>query len=67
MRPVFWREVDDWVETPILAGSRLEPEKRVTGPVVIEYPHTTVVARPVQTLWAESSGNVVLDLDSSQQ
>jgi N-methylhydantoinase A len=61
-REVYWRELGDWVATPVLAGARLEPGRRVAGPVVVEYPHTTVVARPGQTLWAEPNGNVVLDV-----
>jgi N-methylhydantoinase A len=61
-RPVFWRELGDWSETPIFAGPRLEPESRLDGPAIIEYPHTTLVARPGQSLWVEASGNVVLDL-----
>jgi N-methylhydantoinase A len=61
-RQVYWRELGDWVETPILAGARLEPRTRIAGPVVLEYPHTTVVARPGQALWAEPNGNVILDV-----
>jgi N-methylhydantoinase A len=62
VRNVYWREVGDWVETPIVSGARLEPRKTVAGPVVVEYPHTTVVARPGQSLWAEPNGNVILDV-----
>jgi N-methylhydantoinase A len=60
IREVYWRELGDWVQTPILAGARIEPGKRITGPVIVEYPHTTLVARPGQSLWAEPNGSVVL-------
>jgi N-methylhydantoinase A len=62
VRDVYWREIGDWVPTPILAGWRLEPHRRIDGPVVVEYPHTTLVARPGQSLWTEPNGNVVLDV-----
>jgi len=62
VRPVYWRELGGWFETPIVSGARLEPRKPVAGPVVVEYPHTTVVGRPGQTLWLEPNGNVVLDV-----
>jgi N-methylhydantoinase A len=61
-REVYWRELGDWIPTTLLAGARLAPLRRVKGPVVVEYPHTTLVARPGQSLWAEPNGNVVLDV-----
>jgi N-methylhydantoinase A len=62
VRDVFWRELGTWAETPILAGPDLRPGARIDGPAVIEYPHTTLVARPGQALCVEPSGNVVLEL-----
>jgi N-methylhydantoinase A len=61
-RQVYWRELGTWVETPTLAGARVESHKRMSGPVILEYPHTTLVARPGQSVWAEPNGNVVLDV-----
>jgi N-methylhydantoinase A len=62
-REVYWRELGSWVDTPVLAGAHLESGKRITGPVIVEYPHTTVVARPGQSLWTEPNGNIILDAE----
>jgi N-methylhydantoinase A len=61
-RDVYWRELGAWVQTPIRAGARLEPDESLVGPVIVEYPHTTLVARPGQSLRAEANGNVILDV-----
>jgi N-methylhydantoinase A len=65
-RPVFFREVDDWVDTPIVPGGALVVDEVHPGPVIVEYPHTTVVARPGQRLWADRHGIVVLDTNGGQ-
>jgi N-methylhydantoinase A len=62
-RPVFWRELDAWVDTPVLEQGDLVCDRVMEGPVVVEYPHTTVVARPGQRLWLETTGNLILDLE----
>ena len=33
------------------------------GPVILEFPHTTIVARPGQALEADAFGNLVLRLE----
>jgi N-methylhydantoinase A len=60
-RKVFWREYDDWRETPVYLGASLVPGQILTGPAIVEYSHTTIVARPEQRLWLEPTGNVILD------
>ncbi len=60
-RPVFWGELGTWIDTPILSGGSLVANELVDGPVIVEYPHTTVVARPGQRLGADRRGNVVLE------
>jgi N-methylhydantoinase A len=66
-RPVFWRELDSWVDTPILTEHDLKVEEPMDGPAVVEYPHTTVVTRPGQRLWTEASGTLVLELERRPQ
>jgi N-methylhydantoinase A len=36
----------DWHQVEILAGERLVPGSAIAGPVVVEYPESTVVVRP---------------------
>jgi N-methylhydantoinase A len=60
-RRVFWREFDDWRETLVLSGTELVQGEVMMGPLIVEYPHTTIVARPGQRLWLEPTGNVILD------
>ena len=60
-RRVFWGELDTWIDTPILTGDLLVPGRVVNGPVILEYPGTTMVARPGQALWLDTHGNVVLE------
>jgi N-methylhydantoinase A len=61
-RSVFWREIGTWVDTPVLAGAKLIPGTRIEGPALIEYSHTTLVARPDQHLTMEPNGNLILGL-----
>jgi N-methylhydantoinase A len=62
MRRVFWRELDDWADTPILHGQSLRVDESIDGPAIVEYAHTTVVARPEQRLRMERFGNLILEL-----
>jgi N-methylhydantoinase A len=62
-RPVYWRELSDRVVTPIYWGPMLGPGVRLPGPVVVEYPHTTVAVRPGQALHLDDFGNIVLTLE----
>jgi N-methylhydantoinase A len=36
----------DWNQVAILVGERLAPGSTTAGPVVVEYPESTVVVRP---------------------
>ena len=50
-RPVYWRELGERTETPVYWGPR--PRRRgaiVGGPAIVEYPHTTIAARPGQSV-----------------
>jgi N-methylhydantoinase A len=61
-RAVYWRELGGPVETPIHRGAGLAPGDRITGPAVVEYPHTTIAVRPQQSLRVDGFGNLVLRL-----
>ncbi len=60
-RPVYWREANGWVDTPIYES--LAPgEGVVQGPAVIELPDTTVAVRPNQTVECDQYGNLTIHL-----
>lgn len=42
-RPVYFKELGGFVETPCYDAGRLRPGNIITGPAVIEHPQTTVV------------------------
>ncbi|MCE2392389.1 MAG: hydantoinase/oxoprolinase family protein [Proteobacteria bacterium] len=62
-RPVFWKEYDDSLETPIFHGPELGARERIAGPAIVEYPSTTVAVRPGQSLSVHPAGHLVLDLE----
>jgi N-methylhydantoinase A len=59
-RNVFWRELGTTVETDIYEGASLGTADEIFGPAVIEYPDTTIVVRPEQTLTKDDAGNLIL-------
>jgi len=61
VRPVFWREIDDWQDTAVWQGDDLPLEALLQGPAIVEYPHTTLVVRPGQQFRRDRQGNVVLE------
>jgi len=61
-RPVFWREFDAWRETPVWRGDELPEGRAIEGPAIVEYSHTTVVARPGQRMWRDKTGSIILDV-----
>ena len=62
-RPVYWRETGESIPTPIFDGFAPSTDAAsVSGPAIIEYPHTTVVVRPGQQLRSDRYGNLVLTL-----
>ena len=60
-RLVYWRETAERTATPVYAGLR-HSETSVCGPALVEYPNTTIVVRPGQSLRADQHGNLVLSL-----
>ena len=45
-RRVYWWEAEDFSKTPVLDGDRLALGQEVSGPAIIELPHTTMPVRP---------------------
>ena len=60
-RLVYWREVAERIATPVYAGL-CHKETSIGGPALVEYPNTTIVVRPGQTLRVDQYGNLVLGL-----
>ena len=50
MRPVYFEEPKEYVETAIYDGSRIRPGHVITGPAIVEEPETTIVICPGQEL-----------------
>ena len=61
VRPVFWRELDDWRDTAVWQGDDLPTGVEIEGPGIVEYPHTTLVVRPDQKFYRDPQGNIVLE------
>ena len=66
-RGVYWRELGGRVETPIFTGDEMTPGATLSGPAVVEYPHTTIAVRPDQRLRSDGFGNLVLRFDGAGQ
>ena len=60
-RPVFWPGQYEWIDTEVHQGVPLLGT-RVTGPAVIQLPHTTISVAPGQFLETDKDGNAVLFL-----
>jgi N-methylhydantoinase A len=61
-RSVYWRELGGRVDTPIHCDGLPKVGTRLEGPVILQSSHTTIVARPGQTLEADEFGNLLLRL-----
>lgn len=61
-RAVFWPSAMDWLETDIWRGAMLRARDTLTGPALVELPHTTVAVAPGQCLEVDPMGNYVIEL-----
>ncbi len=61
-RQVYWWEIEQHVDTPIYDGSLIRAGHRLTGPAIIELPHTTVPVRPKQTAEVDRFGNLLINV-----
>jgi N-methylhydantoinase A len=59
-RGVFWPDEREWIETAIHDGTGLTEQEEVTGPAIVELPHTAVSVASGQTLRRDALGNLVL-------
>jgi N-methylhydantoinase A len=62
VRHVYWAELEDFKETPVYWGERLQPGNVIQGPAIIQVPVTTIVVHPHQTARLNPYGNVLIDL-----
>jgi N-methylhydantoinase A len=61
-RSVYWAEREDFEETPIYWGERLQAGNVIQGPAILQVPVTTIVVHPGQTARLDPYGNVLIDL-----
>lgn len=63
-RLVYWREIKQRLDTPVYDGNLLVCGNVLSGPVIVETSHTTVVVHPSQTLTVDTWGNFALTFDA---
>lgn len=61
-RRVYFGDIDDYRETQIYDGDKLERGMEVAGPAVVEEKTTTIVVFPGQKLEVNEYGDFILDL-----
>jgi N-methylhydantoinase A len=61
VRPVYWSELGELVDTPVLRLDRSTFNDSTPGPALIELPDTVVVVRPRQTAQFDDIGNLIID------
>jgi len=64
-RRVYWLELGDFQETPVYPGNDLIPGDAFVGPVLIDFPDTTVVVRPGQQVRMDDYKNLVIEVSSA--
>ena len=62
VRPIYWSEPRQTVETPIYSGARLRSGNQICGPAVIETTDTTLVVHPGRRVDVDTFGNFILSL-----
>ncbi len=61
-RRVYWWEIEEFADTPIFDADKLSFGDEISGPAILELPHTTVPVRPRQTATIDRYGNLVLNV-----
>jgi N-methylhydantoinase A len=61
-REVYWREFGKRLPTPVYDGDSIRPGHLLSGPGILEFPHTTVAVRPKQDMRVDELGNVLISL-----
>jgi N-methylhydantoinase A len=59
-RRAFFEEAGGWLDTPVHTGVDMAPGHEIEGPAIVEFPSTTVVARPGQAVSIDEHHNVVV-------
>ena len=62
-RPVYWPGGSDWTETAVYDGRHLPVDTVITGPAVVELPHTTAAVARGQSLRRTDVGDLLLSLE----
>ena len=60
-RSVFWSELGNAVDTPVVKLERSTLAETIEGPALVELPDTVVVVRPGQSARFDRIGNLVVD------
>ncbi|MBL8697656.1 MAG: hydantoinase/oxoprolinase family protein [Alphaproteobacteria bacterium] len=61
-RPVFFDEVQDFVDTPVYDHHRLVPGVGIAGPAIVEQRESTVVVGPRATARLDARGNLIMQI-----
>jgi N-methylhydantoinase A len=61
-RDVYWFELSQRVSTAIWDGTKLVNGNELDGPAVVEFPDTTIVVRPWDSLRIDQYGNAVVSI-----
>jgi N-methylhydantoinase A len=59
-RPVYWRQLGGFEETPVYDGELLEPGHRIEGPAMVEERATGIPLHPGQVLEMDEMGNLII-------
>ena len=65
-RKIFWRDLEEVLETPIYSGQKLITGHVISGPAVVEYPETTVVIHHFAKGSVDASGSFIIELDGNE-
>ncbi len=63
MRPIYWSESGDFIDTPVWQVDHEEVIEPLTGPALVQLPDTVVVIRPGQSAHVDGYGNLIIDID----
>ncbi|OZF26064.1 hydantoinase/oxoprolinase family protein [Rhodococcus sp. 14-2483-1-2] len=61
-RSVYWSELGERVQTPVISLQSGRIDDEMTGPMLLQLPDTVVVVRPGQTARMDNLGNLVLSI-----
>jgi N-methylhydantoinase A len=65
-REVYWPELAAASMTDVYAGPELPVGARMSGPVLVDFPDTTVVVRPGLALTVQRGGNLMIELEGAR-